>query len=85
VDSESNSNASCPPNILWVDEVGYLPVGKTGADLLFQVINQRYAHGSIVLTTDPAYKHWAKLFNNDSTLASAVLDRRLHHAEAVIS
>jgi DNA replication protein DnaC len=73
------------PNILWVDEVGYLPIDKTGADLLFQAINQRYEHGSIVLTSNQADKHWAKLFNNDSTLTSAVLDRWLHHAETVIS
>jgi DNA replication protein DnaC len=72
------------PDILCIDEVGYLPIDKTGADLLFQVISQRYEHGSIVLTTNQAYKHWAKIFNNDSTLTSAVLDRLLHHAETVI-
>lgn len=72
------------PGILCVDEVGYLPIDKTGADLLFQVISQRYEHGSIILTTNQAYKHWARIFNNDSTLTSAVLDRLLHHAETVI-
>ena len=72
------------PRILCVDEVGYLPIDKTGADLLFQVISQRYEQGSIVLTTNQPYKHWAKIFNNASTLTSAVLDRLLHHAETVI-
>ncbi|MGA2659301.1 MAG: ATP-binding protein, partial [Verrucomicrobiota bacterium] len=72
------------PAILCIDEVGCLPIDKTGADLLFQVISQRYDHGSSVLTTKQAYKHWAKIFNNDSTLTSAVLDRLLHHAETVI-
>ena len=72
------------PGILCIDEVGYLPIDKTGADLLFQVISQRYEHGSVVLTTNQAYKHWAKIFNNDATLTSAVLDRLLHHAETVI-
>jgi DNA replication protein DnaC len=72
------------PAILCIDEVGYLPIDKTGADLLFQVISQRYERGSIVLTTNQAYKHWAKVFNNDATLTSAVLDRLLHHAETVI-
>jgi DNA replication protein DnaC len=72
------------PRILCLDEVGYLPIDKTGADLLFQVISQRYERGSIVLTTNQPYKHWAKIFNNDSTLTSAVLDRLLHHAETVI-
>jgi DNA replication protein DnaC len=72
------------PQMLCIDEVGYLPIDKTGADLLFQVISQRYERGSIVLTTNQAYKHWPKVFNNDSTLTSAVLDRLLHHAETVV-
>jgi len=72
------------PQMLCIDEVGYLPIDKTGADLLFQVISQRYERGSIVLTTNQAYKHWPKVFNNDSTLTSAVLDRLLHHAETSI-
>ena len=72
------------PRILCIDEVGYLPIDKTGADLLFQVISQRYEQGSIILTTNQPYKHWPKIFNNDSTLTSAVLDRLLHHAETVI-
>jgi len=72
------------PTILVVDELGYLPIDKTGADLLFQVISQRYEQGSIVLTTNQPYKHWPKIFNNDSTLTSAVLDRLLHHAETVV-
>jgi DNA replication protein DnaC len=72
------------PTVLAVDELGYLPIDKTGADLLFQVISQRYEQGSIVLTTNQPYKHWPKIFNNDSTLTSAVLDRLLHHAETVV-
>jgi DNA replication protein DnaC len=72
------------PRILCIDEVGYLPIDKTGADLLFQVVSQRYERGSIVLTTNQPYKHWARIFNNDSTLTSAVLDRLLHHADTVI-
>lgn len=72
------------PRILGIDELGYLPIDKTGADLLFQVISQRYEQGSILLTTNQPYKHWAKIFNHDSPLTSAVLDRLLHHAETVI-
>ena len=67
-----------------IDELGYLPIDKNGADVLFQVISQHYERGSIVLTTNQPYKHWAKVFNNDSTLTSAVLDRLLHPAETVI-
>jgi DNA replication protein DnaC len=71
------------PDILLIDELGYLPVDKKGADLLFQVISQRYERGSIILTTNKGFKKWPEIFNNDSTLTSAVLDRLLHHAETV--
>jgi DNA replication protein DnaC len=71
------------PSIVLVDELGYLPIDKAGADLLFQVFSQRYETGSTIVTTNQAYKNWAKVFNNDATLTSAVLDRLLHHAETV--
>jgi DNA replication protein DnaC len=71
------------PAILLVDELGYLPIDKAGADLLFQVFSQRYEIGSTIVTTNQAYKNWARLFNNDATLTSAVLDRLLHHAETI--
>lgn len=72
------------PAMLILDEVGYLPIDQKGADLLFQVISQRYERGSIVLTTNKPFKQWPSIFNNDSTIASAVLDRLLHHAETVV-
>jgi len=72
------------PTLLCIDELGYLPLDKTGADLLFQIISHRYERGSILLTTNRAFKHWPEIFNNDSTITSAVLDRLLHHAETVI-
>jgi DNA replication protein DnaC len=72
------------PEILILDEVGYLPIDQHGADLLFQIISQRYERGSIVLTTNKPFKQWASIFNNDSTVASAVLDRLLHHADLVV-
>jgi DNA replication protein DnaC len=72
------------PAILLIDELGYLPVDKKGADLLFQVISQRYEKGPIILTTNKQFKKWPEIFNNDSTLTSAVLDRMLHHAETVV-
>ncbi len=71
------------PSIVLVDELGYLPIDKAGADLLFQVFSQRYETGSTIVTTNQLYKNWAKVFNNDATLTSAVLDRLLHHAETV--
>jgi DNA replication protein DnaC len=72
------------PAILIIDELGYLPIDKHGADLLFQIISQRYERAPMVITTNRAYKHWSQIFNNDSTLTSAILDRVLHHAETVI-
>ena len=72
------------PAIVILDEVGYLPIDQKGADLLFQVISQRYERGSLLLTTNKPFKQWASIFNNDSTIASAVLDRLLHHAETIV-
>jgi DNA replication protein DnaC len=72
------------PRILVCDELGYLPIDKTGADLLFQIISGRYENGSTIITTNQIYKHWSRIFNNDSTITSAVLDRLLHHNETVI-
>jgi DNA replication protein DnaC len=72
------------PRVLIVDELGYLPIDKRGADLLFQIISQRYERGPIVMTSNRAYKAWPEIFNNDSTLTSALLDRLLHHAETVV-
>lgn len=72
------------PTLLILDELGYLPIDKRGADLLFQVISLRYEQGSIIITSNRAYKHWPQIFNNDSTLTSALLDRLLHHAETVL-
>jgi DNA replication protein DnaC len=71
------------PHLLILDELGYLPIDKAGADLLFQVFSGRYERGSTLITTNQAYKNWLRIFNNDSTLTSAVLDRVLHHAETV--
>jgi DNA replication protein DnaC len=71
------------PRLLVIDELGYLPMDKRGADLLFQVISARYERGAIVITTNTAYKHWPRIFNNDATLTSALLDRLVHHCETV--
>ena len=72
------------PALLVIDELGYLPIDKYGADLLFQVISGRYERGSIVLTTNRIFKEWPQIFNNDAILTSAVLDRLVHHHELVI-
>jgi DNA replication protein DnaC len=72
------------PAVLILDELGYLPIDKTGADLLFQIISQRYERGTVIVTTNRVFKEWPKIFNNDSTLTSALLDRLLHHTEVVV-
>src|ERR1700693_840640 len=75
---KSELNRYLAPALLLLDEIGYLPIDQRGADLLFQVISQRYERGSIVLTSNKAFKQWATIFNGDSTITSAVLDRLLH-------
>lgn len=72
------------PSLLILDELGYLPIDKHGADLLFQIISQRYEKGSTIITTNKSFKNWPEIFNNDSTLTSAILDRLLHHAETAL-
>jgi len=72
------------PALMVMDELGYLPIDKAGADLLFQVISLRYEQGALIITSNRVFKEWPKIFNNDSTLTAAILDRLLHHAETVI-
>ena len=69
--------------LLCIDELGYLPIDKFGADCLFQIISHRYERGATLITTNRVYKQWASIFNNDAVLTSALLDRLLHHAETV--
>ncbi|MEI6133216.1 MAG: IS21-like element helper ATPase IstB [Bacillota bacterium] len=72
------------PDLLVLDELGYLPIDKTGADVLFQIISKRYERGSLIITSNRAYKYWSQIFNQDSTLTAAILDRLLHRAETVL-
>ena len=67
------------PQLLLVDELGYLPIDKRGADLLFQVISQRYGRGSIALTTNLGIASWGRIFD-DPTVAAAMRDRLLHRS-----
>jgi DNA replication protein DnaC len=72
------------PALLILDELGYLPIDKIGADMLFQIISRRYEQGSVIITCNRAFKDWPEIFNNDSTLTSALLDRLLHHTETIV-
>ncbi len=67
------------PQLLVVDELGYLPMPGQDASHLFQVISRRYEHGSIILTTNRGIADWGQIFE-DTTVAAAILDRLLHHA-----
>ena len=69
---------------LLLDELGYLPIDKRGADLLFQVVAARYESGSIVLTTNRPFREWGALFDVDNTLATALIDRLMHHGEVIL-
>ncbi len=66
--------------LLIVDEVGYVPLDKTGADHLFQVIARRYETGSVILTSNKPFTEWGNILGGDSVVASAILDRLLHHS-----
>ena len=71
------------PELLLLDELGYLPIDKRGADLMFQVVAARYEAGSIVVTTNRKFRDWGKIFDVDNTLATAMIDRLMHHGEAI--
>ena len=66
-------------DVVHVDELGYVPLDKTGADLLFGFISQRYERRSLVVTTNLPFARWSEVFL-DPTAAAAVIDRVVHHA-----
>ncbi|CAM5395148.1 IS21 family transposase ISChy4 [Streptomyces tendae] len=70
------------PAVLVVDEVGYQPLERAEANLVFQVISKRYEKGSIILTSNKSFGEWGQVFG-DEVLATAILDRLLHHCEVV--
>ena len=72
------------PQLLLLDELGYLPIDKRGADLMFQVVAARYETGSIVLSTNRVFKEWGQIFDVDNTVATAMIDRLMHHGEAIV-
>lgn len=65
--------------MLIIDELGYVPLSKTGADLLFEVISQRYARGSIIITSNLPFDEWTEVFGSER-LTGAILDHLTHHA-----
>lgn len=67
------------PRLLIIDEIGYLPIDRTGANLFFQLISRRYEKGPMILTSNQSFGAWGEIFG-DRVLATAILDRVLHHA-----
>jgi DNA replication protein DnaC len=67
------------PRLLIVDEIGYLPIDRAGANLFFQLISRRYERGPMILTSNQSFGSWGDVFG-DRVIATAVLDRILHHA-----
>jgi DNA replication protein DnaC len=72
----------CRPQLLVVDEIGYLPVITGGGNLFFQLVNSRYERGAMILTSNRGFAEWGEVFGGP-VVASALLDRLLHHAIVV--
>jgi DNA replication protein DnaC len=70
------------PSLLVVDEIGYLPISRTGAMLFFQLMSRRYERASTVLTSNKSFEEWGEIFG-DEVMASALIDRLVHHCHIV--
>ncbi len=70
------------PSVLVIDEVGYLPLDRASANMVLQLVSRRYERGSIILTSNKAFSEWGQVFTDD-VLATAILDRLLHHCDVV--
>ena len=76
-------NRLAQPELLIIDEVGYIPFAQEAANLFFQVVNRRYEAGSIILTSNRAFSGWGEIFGGDVVVAAAMIDRLVHHAEVI--
>lgn len=72
----------CMHKLMIVDEIGYLPLEKQDANLFFQLVSRRYEKGSIILTSNQPFRNWGTIFGDD-VVASAILDRLLHHSTVI--
>ena len=72
----------CRAALLVVDEIGYLPVIPGGGNLFFQLVNARYEKGAMILTSNRGFAEWGEVFG-DPVVATALLDRLLHHAVVI--
>jgi len=72
------------PAVRLAVKLGCRSIDKRGADLLFQLVAARYESGSIVVTSNRAFRDWGAIFDVDNTLATAMIDRLMHHGEAIV-
>jgi DNA replication protein DnaC len=72
----------CRASLLVIDEIGYLSIGAGAGSLFFQLVNARYEKGAMILTSNRGFSEWGQLFG-DPVVATALLDRLLHHAVVV--
>ena len=70
--------------MLIMDELGYMPIDAQRADLFFQMISRRYEKGSVIVTTNRPFDQWGEMFGDD-VIASAILDRLLHHCHIILT
>jgi DNA replication protein DnaC len=70
------------PQVLIVDEIGYIPTDRQGANLFFQLVSRRYERGAIILTSNQSLGAWGEVFD-DPVITSAILDRLLHHSSTI--
>jgi len=71
------------PDLLIIDEVGYLPLGVQGSNLFFQVISARHQKKSTMITSNLVFAEWGNIFDN-TTVATAIADRLVHNSEVII-
>lgn len=72
----------CRPKLLILDEMGYFPLDRLAAQFLFQLVSRRYQKTSVIITSNKSYGEWGEIFA-DPVLASAILDRLLHHSTTI--
>ena len=70
------------PSLMVIDEIGYLPITRTGAMLFFQLLSRRYESASTILTSNKGFEDWGDIFGDD-VMAAALIDRLVHHCHIV--